>query len=169
MLIVSNPLAAEIFVPKDIGNGVPAGYAIADPASAPPLADTRELLVHAYYVSRNSSVATGYPALRRKHLTAGPAITDEELLPGVEDLQFQLGVDTNGDDTTDLFVSPGATPAGSRPVSVRLWLRLRAQERENGYVDSTTYAYADQSWPATGDAYRRVLVHKTVRLRNARP
>jgi type IV pilus assembly protein PilW len=167
VLVVSNPLSGEIFVPKDIGDGIPAGYATSDPANAPPLADTRELLVNAYYVSRNSSVATGYPALRRKRLTAGPSISDEELLPGVEDLQFELGVDTNGDANVDAFVKPGAVPAGGTPISVRLWLRVRAQDRDNRLAVTPATAYADRSWPATHDGYRRLLVHKTLQLRNA--
>lgn len=166
VLIVSNPLAGEIFVPQDIGDSIPAGFATADPANAPPLADTRELLVNAYYVSRNSSVATGYPALRRKRLSAGPSITDEELLPGVEDLQFEIGVDTTGDASVDVFVNPGAVPAGGTPVSVRLWLRVRAQERDSQLAETSADAYADRGWPATNDGYRRLLVNKTLQLRN---
>jgi type IV pilus assembly protein PilW len=167
-LIVSNPLAGEIFVPQDIGNSLPPGYATFDPANAPPLADTRVLLVNAYYVSRNSSVATGYPALRRKRLSAGPSITDEELLPGVEDLQFEIGVDTTGDANVDLFVSPGAVPATGLPVSVRLWLLVRTQEPDKLFSGGRAYAYADRNWPASHDGYRRLLVHKTLQLRNAR-
>lgn len=166
VLIVSNQLAGEIFVPKDISDSIPAGYATSDPASAPPLADTRELLVNAYYVSRNSSVATGYPALRRKRLSAGPSIIDEELLPGVEDLQFQVGVDVDDDANVDLFVNPGAMPAGGTPVSVRLWLRVRAQDRVKGYADTRAYAYADRSWPAANDGFHRAVIHKTLHLRN---
>jgi len=168
VLVITNKLTGEIFVPKDIGDSIPAGYATSDPADAPPLADTREMLVNAYYVSRNSSVAKGHPALRRKRLSAGPSITDEELLPGVEDLQFEIGVDVNGDANVDSFVNPGAVPADGTPVSIRLWLRVRAQDRDNGYADTIAYAYADRSWPAARDGYRRVVIHKTLQLRNVR-
>jgi type IV pilus assembly protein PilW len=129
VLVVTNRAAGEVFVPKDIGNSIPPGFATADPSGAPPLADTRELLVNAYYVSRNSSVATGYPALRRKHLVAGPGIADEELLPGVEDLQVQFGIDLTGDESADAFVDPGTAPPGSRVVAVRVTLGLRTPER----------------------------------------
>ena len=166
VLVVTNPLAGEIFVPKDIGNGIPTGYATSDPVGAPPLADTREMLVNAYYVSRNSSVASGYPALRRKRLSAGPSITDEELLPGVEDLQFQIGIDMDGDANVDKFVNPGAVPVGGAPVSVRLWLRVRAQDRDNGFMNTLAYAYADRNWPAANDGYRRSVIQKTLQLRN---
>jgi type IV pilus assembly protein PilW len=168
VLIVSSPLAGEIFVPKDIGNGIPPGYATSDPANAPPLADTRVLLVNAYYISRDSSVSPGYPALRRKRLSAGPSITDEELLPGVEDLQFEIGVDTTGDANVDVFVNPGAVPAGGSPVSVRLWLLLRTQEPDKQLAETPANAYADRNWPASHDSHRRLLVHKTLQLRNVR-
>ena len=140
ILIVSNRLAAQIFVPQNIGNGIPAGYATTDPANAPPLADTREMLVHAYYVSRDSTVANGYPALRRKRLTTGPAITDEELLPGVEDLQIQLGIDLNGDDNADRSSIPVRCPlaadrcrcgcgCGCGPPKVKTGMSMRARMR----------------------------------------
>jgi hypothetical protein len=106
------------------------------------------------------------PALRRKRLSAGPSITDEELLPGVEDLQFEIGVDTTGDANVDVFVNPGAVPAAGTPVSVRLWLRVRAQDRDSGFADTLAYAYADRNWLAANDGYRRVVIHKTLQLRN---
>jgi type IV pilus assembly protein PilW len=134
VMIVTNHVHGEIFVPQDLANAIPPGYATADTAGEPPLADTRALSVHAYYVSANSSVATGYPALRRKTLIAGPDIGDEEVVAGVEDLQFQVGVDTNDDANVDLFVNAGAVPSDAVPLCVRLWLRVRAQERDNTYA-----------------------------------
>jgi type IV pilus assembly protein PilW len=169
VLVVSSRTAGQIFVPKDISNALPPGYATSDPVNAPPLADTRQMVANAYYVSQNSSVASGYPALRRKHLVAGPAIGDEEILPGVQNLQFQMGVDTNEDGTADAFVNPGSVPADARPVSVRVWLLLRAQDLDVSFSDSATYAFGDQTLPAPGDRYRRMLVSKTIQLRNARP
>ena len=169
VLVVSSRTAAEIFVPEDLSGAIPTGYATSDPTGAPPLADTRQMTVNAYYVSRDSSVATGYPALRRKVLIAGPAISDEEVIPGVEDLQFQIGVDTTGDANADLFVNPGSVPAGGLPVSVRVWLRIRAQDIDVAHKDTQAYTYADQSIPAPGDMYRRLLISKTIQLRNARP
>lgn len=169
VLIVTSRTAGEIFVPSHVSNALPAGYATADPAGDPPLADTRQMLVNAYYVSRNSSVALGYPALRRKTLISGPAVGEEEVLPGVEDLQFQVGVDTSGDANADMYANPDALPAGATPVSVRIWLRLRAQDGDAGMTDNAVYAYGDQRFTAPGDHYRRLLVTKTIQLRNAPP
>lgn len=167
VLIVTSRTAGEIFVPSQISNALPAGYATSDPAGQPFLADTRQMLVNAYYVSRNSSVANGYPALRRKTLISGPAVGEEEVLPGIEDLQFTVGVDTSGDGSADLYANVDALPAGGTPVSLRIWLRLRAEESDASFADNAVYAYADQSFAAPGDHYRRLLVTKTLQLRNA--
>ena len=167
VMIVTNHAQGQIFVAQNIGNAIPAGYATSDVAGQPPLADTRTLLVDAYYVSANSSVATGYPALRRKTLMAGPDVGDEEIVAGVEDLQVQIGVDMDGDSSVDSFVNPGSGITGV-PVCARVWLRVRARDRDNAYRDGETVSYADRTAPATGDAYRRVLINKTIQLRNAR-
>jgi type IV pilus assembly protein PilW len=166
VLVVSNHAGAEIFVPQDIANAIPPGYATADVTGEPPHADTRVLSVNAYYVSANSSAANGYPALRRKTLVAGPDVSDEEIVAGIEDLQVQIGVDTDADANVDLFVNPGGVPSGAIPVCVRIWLRVRAQERDNSYRDDRSVTYADRTVAGTGDAFRRLLVTKTIQLRN---
>jgi type IV pilus assembly protein PilW len=173
VLVVTSRTTGEIFVPKDNANWISSGFVSSANAGGftgtPPLLDLRQMNVSAYYVSQDSSVATGYPALRRKYLITGPAISDEEILPGVENMQFQLGVDTSGDGTADLFVNPGSVPAGGLPVSVRVWLLLRAQDLDVSYTSSNAFAFADQNIAAPGDKYRRMLVAKTIQLRNARP
>jgi len=168
VLVVTNRLQGQIFVPKDIANAIPSGYATFDDPGQPPLADTRRLLVHAYYVSTGSSTAPGYPALRRKTLTAGPDVGDEEIIAGIEDLQFQVGMDTNGDSLVDTFVNPGSGPTGATPVSLRIWLRLRAPERDNAFTDDRAAAYADRSMSASHDHFRRLLYSRTLQLRNSR-
>src|SRR5678815_3850152 len=51
VMIVTNHARGEIFVPQDIANAIPPGYATADIAGEPPFADTRALSVTAYFVS----------------------------------------------------------------------------------------------------------------------
>jgi len=147
---------------------LPAGY-------APPLSETRALVVNGYYVDRDSDERAGTPSLRRKQLdVAGgaPAITDLQIVPGVEDLQVELGADFNGDQNADYFVQPDTViPAGDEVVAVRIWLLVRAEERDTGYVDSRTYTYASRTGGAAltpGDNFHRVLVSKTLALRNTR-
>ncbi len=166
VLIITSHADGQIFVPADIANQIPAGYATSDVAGQPPQADTRALLVNAYYVSTGSSRSPDYPALRRKTLVAGPNISDQEVIAGVEDLQFQVGLDTDGDLDADLFENPGVFPPGARPVSVRVWLRVRAEERDPSLGIQAIEACADRPSGIATDSHRRLLVSSTFRIRN---
>ena len=169
VLVASSHTAAQVFV-GDADGSIPGDFAQRDPPDAPPLADTRRLLVHAYYVSTDSSAAVGYPSLRRKRLVSGPAVQDEEVIPGVEDLQVQYGVDVDGNGSADRYVDADGLEAGTTIVSARVWLRIRAAERDPAWNDTTHYAYAnqDERIPAADRAFRRVVVSRTIHLRNAR-
>ncbi|HJR58118.1 MAG TPA: PilW family protein [Vicinamibacterales bacterium] len=152
------------------GGMLPAGY-------LPPLSETRALVVNGYYVDQNSDERAGTPSLRRKQLDfddAGnaPQIVDQQIAPGVEDLQIEFGGDINDDQNADYYVQPNvAIPAGDEIVAVRVWLLVRAEQQETGFVDGRTYAYASRTGAAAytpNDAFRRVLVTKTIQLRNTR-
>jgi type IV pilus assembly protein PilW len=124
-------------------------------------------------VSPNSVGREGVPSLRRIRLIAGPDSESEEIIAGVEDIQFQFGVDTDNNATVEYYVAPGtALPAGARVAAVRVWLRVRSEEPDFTFEDDRTYSYAGASYApdATGDAnrYRRLLVSKTIQLRNTR-
>ena len=166
-LVVSRREAALVYVGDDAGT-VPGGYATSDPVGAPPRADTRRLLVHAWYVSRDSSVADGYPSLRRKRLVAGPAVQDEEIMPGVEDLQLRWGVDADGDGAADRYVDPGPLPDDAHVVAVQLWVRVRALERDAHWLEPARLRYAnlDETLPEAERRFRRTVVSRTVWLRN---
>lgn len=147
---------------------VPAGY-------APPLSETRALITHGYYVDQDSDQRAGTPSLRRKQLdVAGGAtvIGDLQIVPGVEDLQIEFGADLDADQNADYFVQPNtAIPAGDQIVAVRVWLMVRAEQPEFGFIDARTYTYASRVGPAAytpADNFRRVLFSKTIALRNTR-
>jgi hypothetical protein len=169
VLIITSHADGQVFVPADIANQIPAGYATSEVAGQPQQADTRALLVNAYYVSTGSSLSPDYPALRRKTLVAGPNVSDQEVIAGIEDLQFQVGLDTDGDLDADLFENPGAFPAGARPVSVRIWLHVRAEQRDPSLGAQAIEAFADRPSATATDLRRRLLVSRTIRIRNVQP
>lgn len=149
---------------------LPAGY-------LPPLSETRALVVNGYYVDQNSDERAGTPSLRRKQLdmeSGAPTIADLQIVPGVEDLQVELGVDFgfNADQNADYFVQPGtAIPAGDQIVAVRVWLLVRSEQPEFGFTDGRTYDYASRTGAnalTPADNFRRLLVSKTIALRNTR-
>src|SRR6266853_4161971 len=164
------------------------------------------LIVNLYYVDQNSS-QPGVPSLRRKALNAGPGFQDDEIVPGVEDLQVQYGVDLSGgagpaSGAASEYLDAGATltnlltnaAAPAQIVSVRIWLLERSDSPESGFTDDRTYEYGDRLTTngTTGDLtnladstkayqpslstdnsftgvkhYRRLLVSKTIQIRNA--
>lgn len=140
-----------------------------------PTCENHDLEMHLYYISSQSSLGAAIPSLRRKTLQAAAGggatvIADQEIIPGVEDFQVQLGVDTNGDNTVDRYVdanNPIVTPT-ARILAVRYWLLLRTDQIEIGFVDGTAYQYANVPQFTRNDQFRRLLVSKTVLLRNIR-
>jgi type IV pilus assembly protein PilW len=146
---------------------IPAAY-------LPPASESRELEARAYYVSSQSTLRNDVPSLRRKRfanvntVAASDAILDEEIVSGVEDLQVRLGIDTTGDSNIDQYVNPGGVPGNAAVVSATIWLLVRAEDRDFGHRDETVYQYADIPAFTRDDNYRRILVSKTIHIRNSR-
>ena len=160
------------------------------PALEPDTVQVRDLIVRSFYISRNSTgpLRVRLPALRMKQLT-GNTFVDTQVMPGVEDLQVQFGIDT-GDYNNDGLIDPGldtdgngipdaprgiatryvdadALPAGFQVVSVRVWLMMRSSQFEACFTDGRTYNYAGKS-VTPNDGNRRMLVSRTIQLRNSR-
>ena len=155
------------------------------------LVELRDLIVNTYYISVNSTSRPGIPALRLKALTNGPSFDDDrEIMAGVEDLQIQFGIDdgdydgdgiidpindTDGNGIPDAplgiatrYVNPGSANLNRyQIVSVRIWLMLRAEQLETGFTDNKVYTYAGKV-VTPNDNFRRLLVTRTIQLRNSR-
>lgn len=133
--------------------------------------ETHNLVMDAYYVAEGAPVnGLRQFSLRRQTLIAGPTVRDDEIIAGVQDMQVQFGLDVNGDGTVERYVNPEDTiPAGARIATVQLWLLVVAEEREVGFTDDRTYAYANANQTAGvfHDDRRRVLVTRTIQIRNA--
>jgi len=156
-------VGGQIFV----NGAVPAGYAAA------PLSETHDLFVNAYYIGQVLPSPSGNPqwALHRQTLTSGGAtgaVADQIIVTGITDLQVQFGVDTNGDNSADVYVNPGsALLATGRVVSVKLWLLGEADDPEQGYTNTTVYTLGSRVDGPYNDRRRRMLIGKTISVRNA--
>ena len=151
------------------------------PSAFDPVAsETHALLVNTYYVAASSTLIPGVPTLRRKMLGfAGgvPTIVDQEVAPGVENMQLQFGVDVDQDNTVDRYVNPGDAILdplavgfipGARVLTARIWLVVRGISPELGIQDLRNYQPGDINLGVYTDAFRRMQVSKTILLRNAR-
>jgi type IV pilus assembly protein PilW len=134
----------------------------------------QNFLVRAYYVARDSVGQNGFPALRVKTLTrsgGAAAFVDDEVMPGIEDLQVQFGIDADNVGRATRYVNPDFADALRLQIfAVRVWLRIRADVPEAGFDDGATYRYADVAYIPSGAerTFRRVLMSRTITLRNAR-
>ena len=111
------------------------------------------------------------------------------MVRGVEDIQIELGVDPGedrnadddpddiaGDGMADLvngivarYVKPGdAILSSGQVVAVRIWVRVRAEEPEAGFKDNRVYNYGSVVDFRPNDGYRRVVMSRTIFLRNSR-
>jgi len=147
-----------------------------DPASS----TTHNLMVSSYYIDANSDLIPGIPTLRRKTLGIqgiNSSVFDQEIAPGVENLQVQLGIDMNEDNTVDRYVNPGDqiynpdAPGyfpGARVLTARIWIVVRGLTPELGINDQRIYDPGNVNLGSYTDDVRRMQVSKTILLRNTR-
>ena len=138
-------------------------------------AATHNVVLSAYYVNARSSYDTSQPSLRRLTLRANGSLGEDEVIPGVENLQVQLGIDTNGDGSVDRYVD-GDDPlvtVDAASVAVRLWMLVSTPADDQAWSDTGSYPTPDADlgdlvagtagYPA--DA-RRMQISKTIYLNN---
>ena len=176
--IQSTRIQGELFESDD----VPAAFVPVTnhPITGAPTSATHNLIVNSYYVSPTSTLIPGVPTLRRKTLTVragAPFIEDQEVAPGVENIQLQLGIDVDEDNTVDRYVQPGDeiyNPSaagyvpGARVMTARIWLVVRGVTTEFGLQDNRSYNPGNANLGTMNDSFRRLQVSKTILLRNAR-
>ena len=150
------------------------------PITGLPSSGTHNLMVNSYYVAPSSTLIPGVPTLRRKTLTVrndAPFIEDQEVAPGVENIQLQLGIDVDADNTVDRYVNPGDdvyNPAaagyipGVRVMTARVWIVVRSVTTEFGLQDARNYQPGNANIGQMNDSFRRLQISKTILLRNAR-
>jgi type IV pilus assembly protein PilW len=147
------------------------------------LAPLRSYRVHTYFVSDNNGQGRQTPTLTRLELTAAGFI-QVPLVEGIERLEIEYGIDTDGDGSPDIYTSapgnfsaPGCstcTPSRnwSNVVAVKLHVLARALEISPGYVDTKQYRLGSNAAGEPllvgplGDAHRRHVYTGTVRLMN---
>lgn len=130
------------------------------------LSSDHTLRSYAYYVSDTGRRCRGQPipGLFRETLSASGRPRREELVSGVENIQFQYQVAGQYFDADD--VSPW-----TEVQAVQVWLLVRAECPEAAFVDRSTYVLGDVSFTPNAklgeSQYRRRLYRRVVPVRNS--
>jgi len=124
------------------------------------------VVAHAYYVANPIATTCGnIPVFAREALDSNGTPVKESLVNGVEQMQFQYGVDTDGDTNVNQYLDAADVADWNQVRTVRYWILVRANCQEAGYTDNTTYQLGNVSY-TPGDHYRRALYSSTVALKN---
>ena len=120
-----------------------------------------------YYVApftTSSTESPQVPALWRLTLGAGPALTAQMIASGVENMQVQYGVSSNG---FTRFYNADQVVASDWPNvnAVRLWLLVRSSTAESDLSNNTTYTLGDRTITVS-DGFPRQVFPLVVNLRN---
>ncbi len=146
-------------------------------------ASLRAYVMHIYFIANNNDPGDGIPTLKRAELGANGAFSIVPLVEGVENLQFEYGLDTNGDSMPDAVSADPGTYGGcaADPCYITNWLNVvtakihllsRSIEPTPGYTDTKTYPLglqADGTQRTDGpfnDGFKRHAYTETIRMNN---
>ncbi|MDX1454747.1 MAG: PilW family protein [Gammaproteobacteria bacterium] len=149
------------------------------PASPSGSIEDRELVTRIYYIRPwmvAASETPQVPTLVYEELGrfgGEPAMRATALVPGVEQMQIQLGLDTDGDGAVDLYRASESTARASainpeQILAIRIWLLLR-EDDSRGFEPRRSYTMGDTLFTPPDDGLERFLVTRTIAVRNALP
>lgn len=153
-------------------------------ANCSTIAPARRLWVRIYFVAASDTAGDGVPTLKRAELGAS-GFSTVSLVPGVENLQLEWGLDTDSDGAPDAYTAqvdgylgcnattqPTCVERWQQVVTVRLHVLSRSLEPSPGYRDTRSFALGrdasgqPRTISAANDAFKRSVFQETVRLYN---
>lgn len=141
--------------------------------------EDREYAPVVYYVQRYTTSATEVPrvpALCRMSLRSAsggaPAFARDCVAQGIENLQFEIGVDDDDDGSANYFTATPTTAQLRSACTARIYLLARSVRPDVNYVNAKSYQIGNMpaAFTPQGDQvhyYRKVLTTE-VSLRNPR-
>jgi type IV pilus assembly protein PilW len=127
-----------------------------------------------YYIRNFTDTAgDGLPSLCRKVLVGGTTVnmTTECIAAGIENLQVEYGIDSNGDGSVDSYISASTAADAAEietAVSVRVYMLARTTDVDRAYTNDKTYALSNATSFSPDDAFRRRVYTTTVSVPNLR-
>jgi type IV pilus assembly protein PilW len=173
--LANPPVAGHYVVAANPGAGVPV-YTLTQ-HDCGTSASLRAYVVHVYFVANNNNAGDGVPTLKRAELGVNGQFSIVPLVEGIENLQLEYGLDTNGDGFPDDVSKDPGTYAGcaadpcyianwANVMTVRVSLLSRATEQTPGYSDGKTYTLGQVTVGPFNDGFKRHAYTGTVRLNN---
>jgi len=176
--VVANPI-----LPADIENNryyINAGFEsaaiFAGNTPIPVVAQARiwEYQHHVYYIRRDTVGSNVVPVLMQGRLqNAATAMSFNMMVEGIEKIHYMFGVDTDGDDVINAYISPTNMSENfwdninSNILSVKLYVLVRSVRPDLSYENNNIYQMGDEPFDANGDNFRRLLFSTTISMPNA--
>jgi type IV pilus assembly protein PilW len=143
------------------------------PLTSAPIAAVAPLYVRLFYVSNCSgtdcsSGADSVPTLKRMDVKPG-GISITPIVDGIENLQFDYGLDTDGDGAPNSYSSTSTPPSTvadwGNVMAARVHILARNTDATGGYTDSKTYTLGNVAVTPGGN-FKRHAYSELVRLNN---
>lgn len=124
-----------------------------------------------YYV-RNFGVTRGdgVPTLCRKVLrfSAPPTTVTDCLAQGIESLQLEYGIDSDGDGQPNVFLPNPTQLQLQTAVAARIYVLARSVEADNQYTNDKTYTLSNAPAYTPADRFYRRVFSISVNMHNLR-
>jgi len=135
-----------------------------------PAADIWEYFPQLLFL-RNYSIERkdGVPALCRVRLAPrGNRLARTEcLVEGIEDMQFEFGIDDDGDQQADRFESAPSPQDMHSAMVAHIFLLVRSIRPIHGYSNDKHYSLGSKLLAPANDGFYRLVVQTSVMLRNS--
>src|SRR5450759_3766389 len=148
------------------------------PTSTIPYAVLRNFVVQVYFVapSNNATIVVPgsgctvgdcIPTLKRRELDPTTHVfLTTPLVEGIDYMQIEYGLDTNGDGIADSYVNAPAATDWPNVVAVKMHILARNTESTRSYTDTKTYSLGPGLTVTPGDSYKRHAYTQYIRLVN---
>jgi len=90
------------------------------------------------------------------------------LVEGIEDMQIEVGIDTDDDSVPNQFEDSPTAAQLADAVAVRIYLLVRSVNDISGYTNEKTYTLGSKAVGAQNDGFIRRVFTTTVQMRNAK-
>jgi len=169
------PISTQYIIDAQPSSG-PSGFSL-HKHDCTTLASVRAYVMHIYFIANNNDSGDGIPTLKRAELGANGQFSVVPLVEGIEDLQLEYALDTNGDSTPDAVSYDPGTFGGCTAdpcyisnwlnvMTVKLYLLSRSTETTPGYTDTKTYSLGARTDGPFNDGFKRHAYTETIRMNN---